>query len=592
MQIIGGGHLFTQKLQEKLYGVISAVNRYPSVVVFLFAAAVVNTIMIQSGGDEYMHVLWTFIVGAVLSLVAQTVYEHFYAEIKERVMLHIGAVVLTIGYYFAIQSIHSFSMELEIKTAIVLFALTMVFIWIPSIKNTILFNQTFMATFKAFFTTLLFTAVLSIGLNLSILAVDTLLVNIDFKVYGHVLNIVLTLFSPLFFLSLVPVYPDKKGDLGADQKEQIEHAINCPKVLAVLLSYVIVPLSVLYTVILLSYILLNIRVDFWTDNLLEPMLVSYAITIILVMILASGLTNSFATLFRKVLPKVLIPIVLFQLIASVLKVSEVGITHGRYYVILFGVFALVTGIIFSFFPIEKSGWVVMILIVFSAISIIPPIDAYTVSRVNQTNLLEQTLVDNDMLKDGEVIPNANIQVADKRKITQVLSYLERMDYTKKIDWLPNHLTNTNRFEKTFGFEEVYEGSRYNGQSAYLEWGNTTMLPVDGYDYMTRMMVNYGDNQRHTTLNTPLTVQNKTYHLKDEFDNGELYVQLVDDKRTLVRLNMTEAMNHILEQGGELDVESAMVTEENEAARISVIVNYIDVYDANYNGEFYVLIEIK
>lgn len=588
------GHLFIKKLQEKFYGVITAVSRYPSVVVFLLAAAIVNMMMIHNDGDSYMNILLTFIVGAVLSLVAQQVYERFFTEVKERVMLQVGAIVLTIGYYFAIQSTASFTMELEIKTAIALFALLMVFTWVPAIKSELFFNRTFMAVFKAFFTTLLFTAVISIGLNLSIFAVDTLLVAVDFKVYMHVLNIIVTLFSPLFFLSLIPLYLGKNGEVSAWQRERIEQATACPKVLAVLLSYVIIPLSVLYTVILLAYVLLNIRSDFWTDNLLEPMLVSYAITIILVMILASSLTNSFASLFKKVLPKVLIPIVLFQLIASVLKIGEAGLTHGRYYVLLFGLFALVTSLIFSFFPIEKSGWIAAILIVFSAVSIIPPVDAYTVSRVNQTNLLARTLEDNGMLKDGEVIPNADIAIEDKQKITRVVNYLDQMNYVKKIDWLPNQIRTTTHFKKTFGFTEVYDGQneQYRGQSAYLEWENSSPLNVEDYDRMTRLTINYDENNQRTAASMPLTIKDNVYHLEEAFDNDEMYLMLVDEESTLIRLNITEAFNQILEKDGALDVETATVTEENEAARISLVANFVDLYGTNYNGEFYVFIEIK
>lgn len=287
-----------------------------------------------------------------------------------------------LGYYFAIRSVDLLNMELEIKTVVVLFSLMMIFIWIPSIKSSVLFNQTFMATFKAFFTTVLFTAVIAIGLNLSIFAVEQLIVAVHYKVYSHVLNIIFVLFSPLFFLSLIPIYPRKGEGMTAEQEEEVSQAVSSPKVLEVLLSYVVVPLAWLYTLILVVYVLLNISGDFWTDNLLEPMLVSYSITIIIITILISSLENPFALWFRKILPKFLLPIVLFQLIASALKIGEVGVTHGRYYVLLFGLFALLTSVIFSFFPIRKSGWIAAILIVFSIISIVPPVDAFTVSRVN------------------------------------------------------------------------------------------------------------------------------------------------------------------------------------------------------------------
>ena len=80
------------------------------------------------------------------------------------------------------------------------------------------------------------------------------------------------------------------------------------------------------------------------DNRLEPMLVAFAITVILVYILASKIENKIPQLFRKVFPKVLVPIVVFQIVSSVLRTQDTGITHGRYYVILFGIFAAVSGV--------------------------------------------------------------------------------------------------------------------------------------------------------------------------------------------------------------------------------------------------------
>ena len=92
----------------------------------------------------------------------------------------------------------------------------------------------------------------------------------------------------------------------------------------VLISYVIIPLIAVFTIILLIYIVQNIGGEFWTDNLLEPMIVSYSITIIVVYLLASEIENKFTVLFRRILPKILIPIVIFQVISSLLSLSKTG----------------------------------------------------------------------------------------------------------------------------------------------------------------------------------------------------------------------------------------------------------------------------
>src|SRR5699024_3390994 len=120
--------------------------------------------------------------------------------------------------------------------------------------------------------------------------------------------------------------------------------------------------------------------QFWTNNLLEPMLISYSIIVILVLLLTTRIDHSIADLFKKIFPKVLIPIVLFQVIASLLKIGDMGITHGRYYAILYGIFTVITAYIFSFVSFRKTGMIAAVLIVFSTISIIPPVDAFTVSQ--------------------------------------------------------------------------------------------------------------------------------------------------------------------------------------------------------------------
>ena len=173
------------------------------------------------------------------------------------------------------------------------------------------------------------------------------------------------------------------------QQETIDEAAHCPKFLGVLISYILIPLIAVFTLILVVYIIKNIGGEFWTDNLLEPMLVAYAITVILVYILASEIENKFTAFFRKIFPKVLVPIVLFQITSSILSLTDTGVTHTRYYVILFGLFAAIAGILMSFLPVRKNGVIAALLIVFAVVSIVPPVDAFTVSRINQIDMLKK-----------------------------------------------------------------------------------------------------------------------------------------------------------------------------------------------------------
>lgn len=238
-----------------------------------------------------------------------------------------GAILLTVGYYGAIASATG-DIEASSKTSVLAFALSIAFVWVPSIKNKISFDQSFMAAFKAFFTSLLFTLVIAIGLSVIILEVDQLIFSLDSNSYMHIWNIILTLFAPVFFLSLIPFYPGKSVVETHDQREKVARTVLCPRLLDALISYIVIPLTGIYTIVLLAYVFLNLRKDFWTDNLIEPMLVSYAVVVILVYILACNLDNRFISVFKNVFPKVLIPIVLFQTMASGLKVGEMGVLTG------------------------------------------------------------------------------------------------------------------------------------------------------------------------------------------------------------------------------------------------------------------------
>ncbi|MBS4223751.1 DUF4153 domain-containing protein [Lederbergia citrea] len=584
--------------QDKLVGLIRAINRYPLTILFLLAIATVNVNMINNEIETYLKYLFTFIVGALLSVIGQHVYERFFTKVSERVMLMGGAILLTAGYYLAIHSASTFNEEIATKTSVTMFALIMAFIWIPSIKSKISFNESFMSAFKAFFITVLFSSVLAAGLNLIIFAIDQLLFSVDFKTNAHVLNIVLSLFAPIFFLSYIPPYPGKKDFNLGDQEEKVEKAITCPKTLGILISFIIIPLTAVYTIILLAYVILNIRGDFWTNNLLEPMLVSYAITVILVYILSSHLEDKFASLFRKIFPKILIPIVLFQTLASILKIGEIGITHGRYYAIMFGIFAIISGIIFSFLPIRKNGLIAAVLIVFSAVSVIPPIDAYTVGKVSQVNLLKRTLVENNMLENGKVVPNSNISIEDKRMITRTVSYLNNLNYTDEIDWLPEKIFYYDNFSKTFGFEETYDqpSDRTEGKFAHLDWERSPAVNIENYDRMIHLYF----QGSQTDLKIPIEIDNHTYTLKNDSGSHPTLI-LVDEKnKELFRFDMKKAIDQIFENQLEgdsgkedmLTAEKLMVTQENDKVKMTILANSVDNYGSQYNADLFVFLKIK
>ncbi len=583
----------SQRIKLSMEGLIQAIKRYPVTSLFLILAAVVNGFSIQrSGFDQYDRLLAACIIGALLGLAVQSIYERFFTDKTKRWLLAAGAVIITGLYYLTLLRSPDFSLIISVRTTVLVFALIVGFIWIPTIQSRFHLDQSFLIVFKGAFTSLFFGAVIMLGVSLIIAATDQLLFDVGYRTYPHGANIIFVLFAPMYFLSLVPNYNAAPG--------VVEERLQWSRFLEVLVAYIIIPLVTVFTVILVLYIVTNIGDQFWTDNLLEPMLVTYSITVIFVYVLSGTLENKAAYQFHRIFPKVLVPIVLFQTVASALKIQEEGLTHGRYFVILYGIFAIISGVLFSIYKGKKNGMVALLLIVFSIISIMPPVDAFGVSRRSQINQLESALVDNGMLMDGEIQRAGEISEEAQRIISSTTAYIYRMNYTEDISWIPENFDYYSDFEQVFGFTPsglrgpidgpVYR-SFYRNQEVPMEIGN--------FDYMiqTAFSTTEGQNAGQESGSRAISFQEEAYtagwegtgetkgfYLRDSRDNQVLFI---DINEISTRFEEIEAENP------EISQQQAAFSVTDNGKHMAVVLNFVDIHYQNdepaLNGDGYILI---
>lgn len=592
---------WTQNLKNRFKGLNGSITRFPLTTAFLTVAAVLVAVIIHTDKD-YSKLLWACAVGAVLSAALQAVYERFFEKLAARLLLMAAGVALTAGYYFMIRPAPQFGIEMTVRTAAVLFALAVAFLWAPVIRSRISFNESFLAAFKAFFHSALYAAVIMGGCSIILAAISELIFKLDPDTYSYVADVVFVLFAPLFFLSLIPVYPGRRerdGEARREQDEAIARAAQCPKFLEVLISYIVIPLTVVFTAILLVYIVLNVRGAFWSNNLLEPLLVSYAITVVLVYILASTLTNRSAVLFRRIFPKVLIPIVLFQIAASVLNLRDTGMTYSRYYAILFGIFAAAAGVVMSIVPVRKNGIIAAMLVAFSVVSVLPPVDAFTISRVNQKAILQDTLVSNGMLQDNAVTPNAALPDKAKKRIVNAVEYLNSVDELDEIPWLPADFSIYDDFYDTFGFHE-YDVPKESSQSVNVFIESDAPLNIEGYDYLAHAYINTPADGQEPAI-CEIDHAGMRYTLTKEADGDRYDIALADgDGRQVIRFDTGEIFTRYQGYGmekSEMSPQDATFSVENDQAKMTLVVQ-----NASMNGEsdpnnysyvdFYVLLQLK
>ncbi|MFZ7944447.1 DUF4153 domain-containing protein [Neobacillus sp. 19] len=584
-----------KKLTHTLTGLTDAIARFPLTTLFLLGTVFINSYMISNEKDG-SKILLTFVVGAFLSAVFQVVYDRFFSKLSIQVILMGMVVLLTAGYYLIIRQAPDPGMEIEMRTVVALFALLIAFIWVPVIRSSTSFNKSFMVTFKSFFNSLFFSGVIFGGISIILTAIDQLIFSIDSSAYAHTANFIFILFAPMYFLSLIPKYPGA-NEKNKPRKETIDKAASCPKFLEILLSYILIPLLAVFTLILVTYIIKNIGGEFWTDNLLEPMLVSYAITVILVYILVSEIENKFTATFRMIFPKVLVPIVLFQIMSSIFSLADSGVTHTRYYVILFGIFAAVAGILMSVFPVRKNGVIAAMLIIFSAVSIVPPVDAFTISRTSQSKILKNVLVKNNMLEHNKIRPNASISDKDKQIITNSVQYLYMMGYTKNMKWLPDDFNAYEDFHDTFGFDE-YQKQDHFTQSIYLDLQQSTPITITGFDTFAKIEILMSDQHSDDKV-FDMVKEGKEYTLFKNFQQDHYDLQLKDSNDlTLISYNTQEIFDkfsHYNPSKGQISAEEATFTNENDRAKLTIVVQNLGIekQDAQYNNAMlFVFIQIK
>lgn len=587
----------------RMQSLTTAVSRFPLTVAFLILTTGINTLNIQTEKVEYVEWMLACFMGALAADVAQMSYEQFFREREKiRYALFVPAVLFAILFYFMIDiEADIFSLKVVVRTAALAFALLIAFIWVPSIKSRLSFSDSFTAAFKSFFITIIFSVVLGAGILSILSAVNVLLINLDYRLFLHASNIVALLFAPILFLSYIPVYlPQNKSDsVQTKQSDEVEEAISVPKILEVLLTYIVIPLTMIFTIILALYILMNIGRDFWINNLLEPMLVSYAIVVILVMLLIGRLDNKVVVKFRLIFPKILLLIVLLQTVASVIQISEKGLTIGRYYVILFGIFAIIASIIFSIWPKQKNGLVAVVLIAFSLISITPPIDAFTVSKNGQIAFLETTLRNNGMLTENNLQPRNDLPENEQRKIVETVNDLEQNGNIKEVSFLPDDYQTSTDFESAFGFDPYNDGTIIEEYSYYyFEWTAETRVNVSDYQQLIKVQFDTLNTSSNDFGVQMIEIEGKTYQLETQEIESDLILSLNDQENgEIIQTNLTQALEEIEPSSdfnqADLTFEQAFIENENNAAIVDTLVMQMDTNnDGSYYVELFVFVSIK
>src|SRR5690554_6997135 len=108
-----------ERLEQQLNNTIQAVGRYPLAFSFILSLTIANMVMIESNDSAMYRFSYTFVIGILFSLVFEHLYERFYIQIKVRLLLMWGALILTLGYFFLQHWPEFMSIQVGIRTSVI-----------------------------------------------------------------------------------------------------------------------------------------------------------------------------------------------------------------------------------------------------------------------------------------------------------------------------------------------------------------------------------------------------------------------------------------------------------------------------------------
>jgi hypothetical protein len=426
--------------------------------------------------------------------------------------------------------------------------------------------------------------VLFAGLSAILFAIDNLLgIKIQGEVYYYTWLTVVFIFAVSYFLSGVP------------NREDNLNFKSYPKLLKILLLYIVMPLLSAYTIILYIYFIKIIVTRQWPINIVTNLVLWYSVISALVLFFITPIKDSiiWAKTFIKLFPKLIIPLLVMMFISLSIRIKSYGITENRYFVLALAVWVLGVMIYFSLAKNYRNIIILVSLSLIALISVLGPISSYSVSKLSQNSRLEGIFVRNNMLKDGAVQPSDNISKEDRIEVSSILNYFEKNHTLKEVKNLPvNFKIEDMNKVLGFAFENPYNGGSDN-YFYFRRIDSNKALDIKGYDYLF---------DRSSLLEGGKTSSN-TLELTFNYDPAVVKINL--EGKQVYKNDFSSFINNLVEKYGTLSRENNLpseemtIVDENDKVKVKILISHISGMKDRSSGklnskdiDFYILVKIK
>ena len=403
------------------------------------------------------------------------------------------------------------------------------------------FSKALFMVHKAFFTALIYGGVIEGGASAVAGAIQGLLYNaMSYKVYMYIATVAGFVAYAIF----VGYFPEfGKGEID----EKRETAQKQPRFIEVLFEYILVPIALALTVVLLLWsgktIIASEEVNFVR---LSGIATSYAFIGIWLHIMLSDKDQGLAGFYKKVYPFAALVIMGFEARALFVQLSKWGLKTTEYSFILMWIFVVVTLILLIIKGSRAHIPSVILLSILALIAVTPIIGYYSLPVTIQVGRLEKMLTEEGLLVNEKLTP-APGEIPKERRIaiTDSVDFLIRRQDNALPDWFDKKLEDGQVFKEKLGFDKTWPEPDFEpglSQGTYLSLP-TGALDIGDYRWAINMM---GSSKG----SGPVTLdgqngQYKVYWEVPQSNIPSLKIELND--KTIIQQNMNIYFDRIIEK---------------------------------------------
>ncbi|HHW29528.1 MAG TPA: DUF4153 domain-containing protein [Syntrophomonadaceae bacterium] len=534
-------------------------KRFPITLLFSTAVAVMlitiselQPINNRDLQETLIRITMIFALGIPISLCLKLWWERKESRtvLESTGFIMAGGLILILYYFFLLNELSMVSITRYIGVNL---AFYLGFLFIPYLPSKDHFEMYIIKLGTGLIITVVYTAVLFMGLAAILFTLDALLgVAVPEKLYSYTGIILGCVFAPAYFLAGIPLKDHSLKDE------------NYLTVLKVLLLYIVIPLLTAYTAILYIYFIKIIVSWEWPSGLVSHLVLWYALIVTAVLFLITPLRdeNKLANIFSKWMPISILPLLIMMFISMGIRINAYGVTENRYYVVVMGLW--VFGIMVYYSLMNKPLNIVLpvSLAIFALISVLGPLSSYSISTFSQNNRLEAILLKNNMLVDGKIqAAPADISKEDRIEISGILAYFNSKHSLNYVKYLPEGF-EMDDMDEVFGFP--YEEPDLASPEDYFFFARNETeagaVDIKEYDYMFDTGILYYDRTADQAL-------------KADFNEESGILRISQQGALLYEKDLNSFIKDLLEKhGGQKDnlpTEEMTLIDENEKIKVKI-----------------------